>query len=169
MQDNHGNEGPSRPGPAVASDADIAALEEMTRILVRVAWTSAHSAPSGVSFSQFRALLALHELGVVPSSRLAAALEVNASSITRLADKLAERGYLTRGQVPGNRGVVTLELTAAGREVVLEVLRRRHAALAGVLNELPPGWRERMVGDARRFAAAARAVDAGQFDGSWPL
>src|SRR5438552_540134 len=107
------------------SDGELAALEAMTRVLVRVAWSSAHSAPSGVTFSQFRALLALHELGTLPSSRLAAALEVNASSITRLADRLELRGYLRRGQVAGNRGFVTLELTAAGQEVVAEVLDRR--------------------------------------------
>jgi DNA-binding MarR family transcriptional regulator len=141
----------------------------MTRVLVRVAWSSAHSAPSSVTFSQFRVLLALHELGTLPSSRLAAALEVNASSITRLADRLELRGYLRRGQVAGNRGFVTLELTEAGQDVVAEVLDRRHEALRAVLDELPRGWRQRLADDARRFTAAASTAGIGQFNGSWPL
>jgi DNA-binding MarR family transcriptional regulator len=149
--------------------AEVAALEAMTRLLVRMAWSSAHTAPSGVTFSQFRALLALHELGVVPSSRLAAALEVNASSITRLADKLEHHGHLTRGRRAGNRGVVTLALTDAGRAVVTEVLDRRHAALGAVLAEMSPWWRRRVAAGARRFTATAVAMGAGQANGSYPL
>jgi DNA-binding MarR family transcriptional regulator len=151
------------------SDAEVAALEAMTRVLVRMAWNSAHTAPSGVTFSQFRALLALHELGSVSCSRLAAALEVNASSVTRLADRLEHHGYLVRGHQVGNRGVVTLELTGAGRAVVEQVLNRRHAALRSVLEEMAPWWRHRVAAGARRFTATAVATGAGQANGSWPL
>lgn len=82
-----------------------------------------------MTFTQFRALLALHELGSVSCSRLASALEVNASSITRVADTLERDGYLSRGKQPGNRAVVTLSLTEAGSEVVDDVLARRSVGM----------------------------------------
>lgn len=150
-------------------DDQVAAVEAMTRVLVRLAWNSAHAAPHGVTFSQFRALLTLYELGTVPSSRLAAALEINASSVTRLADRLAERGYLVRGQQAGNRGVVTLALTDSGSDVVTSVLDLRHTALRTVLDGLPAQWRERFAGDALRFAESARVVGIGQVERGWPL
>ncbi|WP_445189141.1 MarR family transcriptional regulator [Pseudonocardia sp. Cha107L01] len=150
-------------------EVEVAALEAMTRVLVRMAWSTAHTAPSGVTFSQFRALLALYELGSVSCSRLAAVLEVNASSITRLADKLEHPGYLVRGHQVGNRGVVTLELTGAGRAVVEEVLDGRHAALGAVLQEMSPWWRHRVAAGARRFTATAATLGSGQANGSWPL
>jgi DNA-binding MarR family transcriptional regulator len=143
-------------------DADVVALEALTRVLVALAWDSAHVAPEGVTFPQIRLLLVLDGLGQVPSSKLAAALGVNASSVTRLADKLETRGYLVRGVDPHNRSVVTLEVTAAGHHVVAQVLERRHIALGALLDRLPATQRRRAAGAARDLvAAAAKAAMAG--------
>lgn len=76
------------------TDTESAALEALTRMLVGIAWDSAHAAPPGITFPQMRLLLVADGLGRVPCSALAAALGVNASSVTRLADKLAAHGYL---------------------------------------------------------------------------
>ncbi len=84
-----------------------------------------------------RLLLVLRTLGQVPSSKLASAMGVNASSVTRLADKLEARGYLSRGSDASNRSVVTVEVTEAGRAVVDRVLERRHAAFRTILDQLP--------------------------------
>ncbi|WP_280142724.1 MarR family transcriptional regulator [Amycolatopsis rubida] len=97
---------------------DVAALERLTRVLVAVAWDSAHAAPRGVTFPQVRLLVVLDSLGRVPCSRLAEVMGVNASSVTRLADKLEAHGYVVRGEDEHRRTVVTIEVTAAGREVV---------------------------------------------------
>ncbi|HEY4454463.1 MAG TPA: MarR family transcriptional regulator, partial [Pseudonocardiaceae bacterium] len=111
---------------------EVEVFEALTRVLVGVAWDSAHAAPVGMTFPQTRLLLVLTDVGRVPSSRLAEAMGVNASSITRHADKLEARGYLHRGTDERNRSVVTLEVTDAGREVAGQVLARRHAALGAV-------------------------------------
>jgi DNA-binding MarR family transcriptional regulator len=96
-------------------DQDVALFDALTRVLVGVAWDSAHAAPVGMTFPQTRLLLVLLDLGKVASSRLAEAMGVNASSITRHADKLEARGYLRRGTDERNRSVVTLDVTEAGR------------------------------------------------------
>ncbi|WP_218000913.1 MarR family winged helix-turn-helix transcriptional regulator [Nocardia aobensis] len=101
--------------PEHSTTAEIAALEALTRMLVSIAWDSAHAAPPGVTFPQMRFLLILQALGRVSSSRLAAALGVNASSVTRLADRLEARGYVARGTDAHNRSVVTIEVTTPDR------------------------------------------------------
>lgn len=95
----------------------------------------------GVSLPQFRLLLVLHELGRSSSTQCAQALGVVGSSITRLADRLDASGHLVRGADPGNRSVVTLELTAAGRRVVREVAAHRRRELGRVLDQLDPAER----------------------------
>ncbi|MGF6882618.1 DNA-binding MarR family transcriptional regulator [Nocardia sp. GAS34] len=97
-------------------------------------------------------------LGRVPSSRLAAALGVNASSVTRLADKLEARGYLARGADPSNRSVVTVMVTESGERVVDQILQRRRAAFLAVLNGLPDTDRESTVIAARALAGAVSAA-----------
>lgn len=150
-------------------DPEVAALEALTRVLVAVAWDSAHTAPAGVTFPQVRMLLVLDGLGEVPCSRLAVALGVNPSSVTRLADRLVARGYLVRGTDPHNRSVVTVAVTETGRRVVARVLHRRHAALGGLLDGLPVA-RRREVGPVARdlVTAAAGAAMVGS-TGPGPL
>jgi DNA-binding MarR family transcriptional regulator len=146
--------------PGTDLDPDVADLEALTRLLVGLAWHSAHAAPAGVTFAQFRLLLVLGDLGRVPSSRLAAALGVNASSVTRMAGTLQAKGYLVRGAVEHNRSVVTVEVTDTGRRVVAQVLERRHAALGAVLDRMPPAVRRAVADAARQFTRTAATVPA---------
>ena len=73
------------------------ALEMLTRALVGITLQSLEVLGDEVSLPQFRLLLAASELGRAPSSRLAEATGVPASSVTRLADRLEAAGLLARG------------------------------------------------------------------------
>jgi DNA-binding MarR family transcriptional regulator len=148
---------------------DVEVFEALTRVLVGVAWDSAHAAPVGMTFPQTRLLLVLRDLGKVPSARLAEAMGVNASSITRHADKLEARGYLHRGTDERNRSVVTLEVTEAGQEVAGHVLARRHAALGAVLGRLDEEQRTSATDTARAVIAAAVAEPTVATSGPSPL
>jgi len=108
-----------------------------------------------VTVSQFRLLRTLDGLGRVSSSSLAAALGTAASSVTRLVNKLETAGYVARGSDEHSRTIVTVEVTAAGREVVAAVLARRHVLLAGVLDAMAPDERERAADAAARFVRLA--------------
>ncbi len=123
----------------------------LTRTLVGITLQSLEVLGGSVSLPQFRLLLTASGLGRVPSSRLAAAATLPASSVTRLADRLEAAGLLMRGADARSRSIVTVEVTEAGRDLVERVLRRRRELLAGVLEGMAPGER----------AAVARA--AGQF------
>jgi DNA-binding MarR family transcriptional regulator len=130
--------------PARTSAAELAAFEVATRDLVGLALRSVEHLE--VSLSQFRLLLALHELGRSSSTQCAQALGLVASSVTRLADRLDASGHLVRGTDPSNRSVVTLELTDSGRRVVRQVTTRRHRELRRLLDRLDPAERATCAG-----------------------
>jgi DNA-binding MarR family transcriptional regulator len=130
---------------------EVAALERLTRALVGITLQSLEVLGEDVSLPQFRLLLAASTLGRVPSSRLAEAATVPASSVTRLADRLEAAGFLVRGADPRSRSIVTIEVTAAGRDLVARVVERRHQLLAAVLERMQPGERAAVTRAARRF------------------
>jgi DNA-binding MarR family transcriptional regulator len=86
---------------------------------------------------------------------LAAALAVNPSTATRMCDRLVRKGLVRRHRQAGDRRSVRITLTAAGRELVAEVARRRRAELARLLGALPPSQHEPVIAAFRAFAAAA--------------
>ncbi|MBS2963362.1 MarR family transcriptional regulator [Actinocrinis puniceicyclus] len=130
--------------------ADVAAFEQLARALVGITLKSLSVLDGAVSVPQFRLLLALDGLGRVPSSALAEALSMAASSVTRLADRLQAAGLVERGSVEHSRSIVTVEVTARGRDLVTAVLDRRRAILEDVLDRMEPRQREL----ARNLAAA---------------
>lgn len=124
---------------------ELVAFETATRDLVGIALRSVEDLE--VSLSQFRLLLVLEERGRSSSTACAHALGVVGSSVTRLADRLHSSGHLVRGVDPGNRSVVTLELTDSGRRVVEQVVEHRRGELTRAL--------DRLTADERAACAAA--------------
>lgn len=152
---------------ASAGTGEVAALEMLTRALVGITLQSLQVLGEDVSLPQFRLLLAASELGRVPSSRLAEAAALPASSVTRLADRLEAAGLLVRGADPRSRSIVTIEVTAAGRDLVKRVIDRRHELLAAVLERMPAGERAAVRRAALRFTELSG--DAAHLSGAGPL
>jgi DNA-binding MarR family transcriptional regulator len=153
--------------PDTVESGEVADLEMLTRALVGITLQSMEVLGGEVSLPQFRLLLTAAALGRVPSSRLAEAAGVPASSVTRLADRLAAHGLLARGTDARSRSIVTIEITGAGRELVARVVARRHELLAGVLARMAPEERTAVAGAAARFTALA--ADAAERGASGPL
>ena len=147
--------------------AEVGDLEQLTRALVGITLQSLEVLGEEVSLPQFRLLLVASALGRVPSSRLAEAATLPASSVTRLADRLEAAGLLLRGADPRSRSIVTIEATSAGRDLVARVIQRRHELLAGILDRMPPGERAAVARAARRFTELSG--DAADLSGSGPL
>jgi DNA-binding MarR family transcriptional regulator len=108
-----------------------------------------------VSLPQFRLLVALDDLGRARSTQVARALGLDASTVSRLADRLVAAGYIARGGDPGNRLVVTLELTDRGRDLVIQVAEWRRRELTRILGRLEPGERDTLTAALRRLVEAA--------------
>jgi DNA-binding MarR family transcriptional regulator len=72
----------------------------------------------------------------VPSGQAARTLGLDPSTVTRLADRMVSAGHVTRGTSPQHRGVVTLELTASGRDLVATADAWRRHELARIMSQL---------------------------------
>jgi DNA-binding MarR family transcriptional regulator len=157
------------PGAGTVDGGEVADLEMLTRALVGITLQSMEALGGEVTLPQFRLLLAAGPLGRAPSSRLAEAAGVPASSVTRLADRLAAHGLLARGTDPRSRSIVTIEITDAGRELVERVVARRHELLAAVLARMAPPERAAVAAAAARFTALAAGAAERGAGGPLPL
>ena len=88
-----------------------------------------------LTFSQYMTLKKL-SAGTSGVTELARAAELNPGAMTRLLDKLASKGLLTRESDPDDRRAVHVSLTAAGRTIWADIdkcgMRVRDTALAGL-------------------------------------
>jgi DNA-binding MarR family transcriptional regulator len=105
-------------------------------VLAGVAPRSLDVLDSAVTLPQFRLLAVLADLGPVPSGQAARRLGLDPSTVTRLADRMVTAGHVTRGTRPQHRGVVTLELTASGRDLVTSADAWRRHELARIMARL---------------------------------
>jgi DNA-binding MarR family transcriptional regulator len=133
----------------------VEALQAATRVLAGVALRSLDVLDGAVSLPQFRVLAVLGDLGRARSTQVARALGQDASTVTRLADRLVAAGHVVRGGEPGNRTVVTLELTASGRDLVTRVASWRQQELTRILGQLAPRDRGTLTAVLRRLVEAA--------------
>jgi DNA-binding MarR family transcriptional regulator len=113
-------------------------LQAATRVLAGVALRSLDVLDSAVTLPQFRLLAVLDDLGPAPSGRAARALGLDPSTVTRLADRMVAAGHVARGTHPQHRGVVTLGLTASGRDLVTAAGAWRRRELARIMARLAP-------------------------------
>lgn len=136
-------------------DGSARAALEASQALVGVAVRSMAEALEQVTLTQYRALLLVVTRGPLRSGLLAEHLGLHASSFTRVADRLVQGGWAERRENPENRREVLVVPTAAGRDLVEGVVRRREAEIAGILAVLPPGRRRTVERGMRAFAEAA--------------
>ena len=135
-------------------------LQAATRVLSGVALRSLDVLDSAVTLPQFRLLAVVADLGPVPSGQAARALGLDPSTVTRLADRMVAAGHVARGTNPQHRGVVTLELTASGRDLVAAADSWRRRELARIMARLPPPDRA-AVTDALGLLVGAAGDDYG--------
>lgn len=95
-------------------------------------------AVDGMSDGQFAVLACLKVHGDHTLGELAARERVTAPSMNRTVNGLEESGYLLRTPDDQDRRKVNISLTATGRAVVEETVRRRDAWLEEALGHLEP-------------------------------
>jgi DNA-binding MarR family transcriptional regulator len=130
-------------------------LQAATRVLAGVALRSLDALDSAVTLPQFRLLAVLADLGPVPTGKAARTLGLDPSTVTRLADRMVAAGHVTRGTEPQHRGVVTLELTATGRQLVAVADGWRRQELANIMARLAPRDQEAVTAALGLLVAAA--------------
>jgi DNA-binding MarR family transcriptional regulator len=86
-----------------------------------------------VSLSEVFALHELDTRGGLAHQELAARLELDKSTVSRLVARLEARGLLGRERDPANRRIVRLSLTPAGHRLHLKLAHAMHARQRSVL------------------------------------
>lgn len=110
-----------------------AALDELTRLGMRRG-----GAPRDISFTTASTLSRLHHEGPRRLTSLAADEGVAQPSMTQLVQRLERQGYVERERDPGDKRVVWVGITEAGRLLLAERRARRAQEMADLLAALPP-------------------------------
>lgn len=99
-----------------------------------------------INFSYLSVLCHIIDLGEPAMSELSRVCGIRLSTLTRVIDRLVERGFVERGQDLSDRRVVRVRLTEKGKEVVgnFEVARKKK--IARILDKLSQEEREKLVG-----------------------
>lgn len=113
--------GPYANMPAPADDYLAAVLDADLRLLalterLRQHWAT-HAAALGLTAAQVKVLLRLTPGEASPMRKLAHQLDYDASNLTTLVDRLAQRGALERKADPLDRRVKALVLTPEGERL----------------------------------------------------
>jgi DNA-binding MarR family transcriptional regulator len=152
--------------------SDAIELDEITdsvllasRALVAVAARSVAAVENEVTLPQYRALVVLASRGPVTAGDLAEQLDVHASTVTRLCDRLVAKGLVDRGVAEHNRREVVLEITPAGGRIVYEVTAVRRREISRIIRKVPPELRIAMIEALRAFGEAAGELP----EQSWSL
>ncbi len=101
---------------------------------------NAHLRPSGVTVAQFSLLRSIEALAPVGMVRLAGAMAMDRTSVTRIIEPLLERG-LIRSSAGDDRRVRNIELTPRGNAAIVRARRRWDKAQRELLDVLGrPQW-----------------------------
>jgi DNA-binding MarR family transcriptional regulator len=136
--------------------ADLAAsIDDAADALVALLDPARFSDLIQVSPTQLRVLTLLHADPATNVNGLARALRVNASSASRLCDRVEAMGLLRRQHDPYDRREVRLQLTPAAHELLARWRRHRRDTLLTILTKMPAGARQDLMRSLRAFRSAA--------------
>ncbi len=133
---------------------DAAALERATRGLLALNVTVLEQMEKRIGLAPLRALQSLERLGPSLVTKLGQDLNLVPSSASRLSDRLAEAGFITRAVAPHNRRATILTLTEAGRAMLDDLVNLRVALLRAVVDEMSHDERDALMRGAAAFTSA---------------
>jgi len=132
----------------------IEAIIHASRAMVGIAIRSLTGSDEDVTLPQYRTLVVLSDGGARRLADLAGALNVSPSTATRMCDRLVRKGLISRTRDDLDRREVNLEVTAAGRATVMDVINRRRSEVCSLLTSIPLGSRRELVDSLRLLSAA---------------
>ncbi len=131
-------------------------LEQATRGLLALNVSVLERMEKRIGLAPLRALQALDRLGPSLVTELGADLGLLPSTASRLSDRLADAGYITRRVSPTNRRATLLELTDAGIAVLDELVELRVQAFGEITRHMSDADRAALIQGTRAFTAAHR-------------
>ncbi|KUH99444.1 MarR family transcriptional regulator [Mycobacterium sp. IS-3022] len=140
--------------PSRQPDDFLTELERATRGLLDLNVLALDHIEKRIGLAPLRALQALDRLGPSRVTELGDELGMLPSTASRLSDRLADAGYITRRVAPTNRRATLLELTDGGRAVLDELIALRVQAFGEVTRYVSETDCAALIQGARAFTAA---------------
>ncbi len=141
------------PDPTAVTACTCASVRRAARAVTRL--YDAALRPAGLKATQFTVLAALAERGELPLTRLAAALEMDRTTLTRNLRPLVARGLIEAGR-DDDRRVRRLRLTDEGARTFERALPRWRDAQSRIVGALGDGRWTELLRDLEAVRAAAR-------------
>ncbi len=129
-------------------------LERATRGLLALNVSVLEHVENSVGLAPLRALQSLDRRGPSMVGELGDDLGLVPSTASRLSDRLAEAGLITRRPAPSNRRSTLLELTEGGRAILDELVEQRIRAFGAVADQMSNQDRAALIQGAKAFTAA---------------
>jgi DNA-binding MarR family transcriptional regulator len=139
-------------------EAVVDALMRASRALAGITTRSIASVNDDVTLAQFRTLTVLSLQGPQPVGALAEHLDVHASTMTRMCNRLVARGLIERAPSSADRREVVVTLSVDGSALVAAVMDRRRQILELVVQQMTPEGRHAAIDALETFARAAGEV-----------
>jgi len=163
---------PGRLQPTAATEQSASVVDAVvgaSRVLVAIAARSLGAAGEEITLPQYRALVVLASRGPQRVVDLAGHLDVNASTATRMCDRLTRKGLIRRQRLSSDRRSVRVSVSASGSELVAAVTRRRRQDVEAIVARLPTQQRGQLVATLRMFADAAGEVPEQDWSLGWEV
>jgi DNA-binding MarR family transcriptional regulator len=144
-------------------EAAVDTLERvMPRLMRRIFFDVTADSPLWeLPLAQLKVLGMLERRDSRRMSEIGERLQVALSTVTQVADRLEQRGWVCRVDDREDRRVVRLALTDAGRRLMGERREARRKRLEALLGSLETGERDRMVGAVEALYLTARRLEIG--------
>jgi DNA-binding MarR family transcriptional regulator len=138
-----------------STDSVVDAVVRASRALVGITLRALSSVSDEVTLPQLRTLVVVSLQGPQTVSALAERLDVHASTMTRMCNRLVARGLVVRTPSAIDRREVVIELTPPGQGLVDEVMDKRRREIDSVVRRMSAEDRERVVSALELFSLAA--------------
>jgi DNA-binding MarR family transcriptional regulator len=148
----------SRPKASMEAEEYSVRLERATRGLLALNVSVLEHMETSVGLASLRALQSLDRRGPSMVGELGDDLGLVTSTASRLSDRLAEAGLITRRPAPSNRRSTLLELTDAGRAVLDELVALRIHTFGEVADQMTNQDRAALIRGAAAFTAAQQRL-----------
>ena len=104
----------------ISRDDEISETVQSLRRIVKTIqdYSQQVSSEFGITGPQLWALKTISDHGTIPLGQLSRQMLLHPSTVTGVVDRLENKGYVTRGRDATDRRIVTVSLTAAGKDLV---------------------------------------------------
>src|SRR5579862_6372701 len=136
-------------------DAVVDAVVRASRALVGITVRALASVSDEVTLPQLRTLVVVSLQGPQTVSALAERLDVHASTMTRMCNRLVTRGLVVRKPSAVDRREVVIELTPPGQGLVDEVMDKRRHEIDSIVRRMSTDDTARVVAALDLFSQVA--------------